>query len=958
MPHHSTKFYTIEIESLHAELIASSVENLTCFLDILNQTGNDKMNSLFEFQTDAAEAFKQTNSIRSFIRAKYLHKLFFNANEIDYNDNYLERLNKILHVKGLCIPIIIYNLFLGANINYFQINSNKTVLDVASSASGDELSCQVYYLKLNNALRFEEIVSQLGAASEFEGEITQIYDMNPTITSPALISSLPNGPISIKIGKQCLRLIQGDQSNHQLVKFRKKPLEIQINHSSIIKILNHVNKSLIEIKWCDMANNSLVSTYLQYSCCFEKQIWMKQFCLKLLKTFNEVAALNLGNLIDYCQIDLFGFLSLSIYNDADEQVLVILIQSEETQVNYFNKLLVVIEKTCHNVIDLRKISLKCDDTSIRIDHQNKLFVFKSTGYSQNLKNWYEQLLNASQMKFNSIEDQYLSKENVPLLIEKCCSFVELHLMTEKSFYNDSALKVNQKLKHLTTRLLSEKKFEFEENISSASILYFLKHFFTAYIRDKHLTIFVRKLPTLFDLNAEKISQSRLNKLDDLKVLLDKQIHRNSVFYHAIKRVCIHLNLITHYTYRNDMNINYLVDLFVTFMFDLNGYIAKNYSFLLDNFSLSHEKFSHKELYKILRVLLSKVLSSMIENCQYLFNLKENFLTIQIEMIERSFDLKNINKPQLADLKHEQNAIIQNFLLTIYLNDKKSGRSFQLNNVDYSFTCGQALACAKQEFKLEDSKYLSLFEVHDSDQSCLLERPLSVNAVLINELSSWSSFYLCVKYNMLEMQVDNLDLLNIYEECEFLVYCDNSLMHKRWKTGYLSIQNNMLRVFKRNYSKSVEFRNSSSSNIQIEMHTLQSKSNKQLSEMKLEELVCYLGVYSTDLLKNNCAEPNRSISMSMSSLANEIQINDQECLTLFDRKNKFTYCIHFQSRSRAFEWYKHLFSFVYEPNSWKFFDSDSLPHLARIEPIYFNIVTDLNQSNSTTLTKIFKKIIHK
>ena len=958
MPHHSTKFYAIEIESLHAELIGSSVQNLTCFLEILSQTGNDKMNSLFEFQTEAAEAFKQTNSMHSFIRAKYLHKLFFNANEIDYTDNYLERLNKILHVKGLCIPIIIYNLFLGANINYFQMNN--TVLDVASSASGDELSCQVYYLKLNNALRFEDI-SHLGAASEFEGEITQIFDMNSTITSAALISSLPNGPISIKIGKQCLRLIQGDLNNHQLVKFRKKPLELQIKHASIIKILNHVSKSLIEIKWCDVANNSLVSTYLQYSCRFEKQIWMKQMCQKLLSIFNETAILNLSNLIDYCQIDLYGFLSLSSYNDADEQVLVILIQSEETQVNYFNKLLIVIEPTCHSVIDLRKISLKYDDISIRIDHQNKVYVFKSTGYSQNLKNWYEHLLNASQMKFNSIEDQYLSKENVPLLIEKCCSFVELHLMTEKSFYNDSALKVNQKLKYLHTRLLSEKKFELEENIGSASVLYFLKHFFTTYISDKHLGIFVRKLSTLFDFNvvmAAKISQVQLNKLDDLKVLLDKQIHRNSVFYHTLKRVCIHLNLITHYTYKNDMNIDYLVDLFVTFLFDLSGYTAKNSSFLLDNFKLSHEKFSDKELYEILRHLLDKLFVSMIENCQYLFNLKENFLKIQIEMIERSFDLKNMNKPQLCDPKHESNANIQNFLLTIYMYDKKSGRSFQLSNVDCAFTCRQALMCAKQEFKLDDSKYLSLFEVHDSDHGCMLERPLSVNAVLMNELSSWTSFYLCVKYNMLEMQVNNLDLLNAYEECEFLVYCENSSMHKRWKTGYLSIQNNMLRVFKRNYSRSVEFRNSSSSNIQIEMHTLQSKSNKQLSEIKLEDLVCYLGVYSTDLLKSDSNQSTRSMSMSLNNLANEIQINDQECLTLFDRKNKYIYCIHFQSRSNAFEWYKHLFGFVYESNSWKLFDSDSLPNLAQIDPVYFNIVTDLNQTNSTTLTKIFKKIIHK
>ena len=70
-----------------------------------------------------------------------------------------------------------------------------------------------------------------------------------------------------------------------------------ISISSLIKVFELNNKfNLIEIKWLNQLNNSLVSSYFEYKSNKERQVWMKEFCFKML--------LNLKNLKQFKPTDL------------------------------------------------------------------------------------------------------------------------------------------------------------------------------------------------------------------------------------------------------------------------------------------------------------------------------------------------------------------------------------------------------------------------------------------------------------------------------------------------------------------------------------------------------------------------------------------------------------------------------------------------------------------------------
>lgn len=116
-------------------------------------------------------------------------------NELDMSENYLENLNRIICVNGLSIPIVIYNHFLGANLNYAKLD--QTVRDITKEDKITQL-----YLKINQALSFNEIISPVLLEREFEGEITQVFDMNPTVHSLAAIDTMSKSIIRIQLSKK------------------------------------------------------------------------------------------------------------------------------------------------------------------------------------------------------------------------------------------------------------------------------------------------------------------------------------------------------------------------------------------------------------------------------------------------------------------------------------------------------------------------------------------------------------------------------------------------------------------------------------------------------------------------------------------------------------------------------------------------------------------------------------
>jgi hypothetical protein len=212
------------------------------------------------------------------------------------------------------------------------------------------------------------------------------------------------------------------------------------------------------------------------------------------------------------------------------------------------------------------------------------------------------------------------------------------------------------------------------------------------------------------------------------------------------------------------------------------------------------RFNPDEVYVITQRLLKVLVIRMTEKCISLFGLKESYLKIQIEMIEKSIDLRM----EKLNLKNESS-----LLLTICYHGMDGEKSFQLN-ADSFYTVGQALEKAKLEFGFVDSKYLSLFEVCSGNQ-CILERALPVTGILVNSLSRWSSFHLSIKYNLIKIELENRvsdPMLNdFYEECEVQLLCKNCRegltkvnncnfgQHRKWKKCYISVQNNSIKIIK-------------------------------------------------------------------------------------------------------------------------------------------------------------------
>ena len=418
------------------------------------------------------------------------------------------------------------------------------------------------------------------------------------------------------------------------------------------------------------------------------------------------------------------------------------------------------------------------------------------------------------MKFTSIEDNYLTKESVPILIEKCCSFVEMNLIREKTLYSNlcNLTKSNQRNnKLIANKLLVDKQYELQLDqcsVTSDTIVFALNQFFSNYIQDFHLQVLIKACSKVFTVDQQtasniidgtvKSEELIVNEID-LKRFLQKQSYINPVFYSIIKRFCIHFNLLANYTYKNAMDVEYLTDFLLSYMFDLRTFIDKNSIFVMDKLMLKN-RFNPDEVYVITQRLLKVLVIRMTEKCISLFGLKESYLKIQIEMIEKSIDLRMEN----LNLKNESS-----LLLTICYHGMDGEKSFQLN-ADSFYTVGQALEKAKLEFGFVDSKYLSLFEVCSGNQ-CILERALPVTGILVNSLSRWSSFHLSIKYNLIEVELENRvsdPMLNdFYEECEVQLLCKNCRegltkvnncnfgQHRKWKKCYISVQNNSIKIIK-------------------------------------------------------------------------------------------------------------------------------------------------------------------
>ena len=164
-------------------------------------------------------------------------------------------------------------MFLGANIYMIDDNSQSLI----AIANESNQMYQAFYLELNECFSSKNdilsndssLIKQL-VNYELEGCIEQIFDLKSKIVLKENVY---------------VKLISEEIIVHR---YFKKELKTRIGFMSIIKVFVHTRKNqsnMIEIKWCNKANNSLISTLFECENNFEKQNWLTEFFYKMFYIF-------------------------------------------------------------------------------------------------------------------------------------------------------------------------------------------------------------------------------------------------------------------------------------------------------------------------------------------------------------------------------------------------------------------------------------------------------------------------------------------------------------------------------------------------------------------------------------------------------------------------------------------------------------------------------------------------
>ena len=228
-------------------------------------------------------------------------------------------------------------------------------------------------------------------------------------------------------------------------------------------------------------------------------------------------------------------------------------------------------------------------------------------------------------------------------------------------------------------------------------------------------------------------------------------NRSSVLFQILKRLVIHLSLISKYEHLNKHSLLYLINLFE--------------SLIPDGKSLA--------------------LNSYFKNLHANFDLSENFFQNQYKIIDKLLTMKTTSS--LSLLKNRFN--FRNYLIRVYyLNDAHSSPFFQVS-IDSSVKVADLLARAKEEFKIDDE--YCLFEVIDrqkctGDTDTLLERLLPVNSLVLDTLANWNAFYYAVKKNYIQSD-EELTTNSFFDTCYVFV-------GRKWQSSYISVQNANIRLF--------------------------------------------------------------------------------------------------------------------------------------------------------------------
>lgn len=135
----------LELSQIYASLMDSEFfcDAASFVYMITEQAGNEKINSLLEFRLDQVQRDQDESpdmSREKFIREKYLNKKYVNQAEggdggdCGGGNRRVDELSRSLLnycVVSPCLPITIFNVFMGANVNSTSKSRRRSALDTS-----------------------------------------------------------------------------------------------------------------------------------------------------------------------------------------------------------------------------------------------------------------------------------------------------------------------------------------------------------------------------------------------------------------------------------------------------------------------------------------------------------------------------------------------------------------------------------------------------------------------------------------------------------------------------------------------------------------------------------------------------------------------------------------------------------------------------------------------------------
>jgi hypothetical protein len=603
LPHEFHKFYIIEIEQLYKELSnANNYLEIESFLSVFHRAGgNEMINSLLEYenktnnQENHDKSFLITNNSEHFIREKYLNRKFINKNELDMKQNYMNDLNRALSMSlnGQCLTTTIYYIFLGASKFHLSLLNNNN----------HDRNQSIYLLYFQNLNPKKNLFFEC----DFLGETYQL-----------LIQSLNRTKFKsyLKLNRNFLSIIHLNDLNKQLI----------LDLGSILSVKITINdQNSIDIRTIE--NPKLNTFNCEFFNFDETQIWLKQILYRILPI--KSLPIDLYTFLNELQIKVFG--SALYYSNSDhyfEKRMLILMQSLDFQQrnNFYRKLMVVVDakRSTFEFYDIRKsVWVKLDKESgvLVVEFQgNKHVKIKELNLDLGEDYWYQNIFEFSTLSQTFIEDQYLNRDNCPLLIDKCLSYIEINFLCEaRNFYfpesstshnhGFSTSDLHDFLKHSTQTLTSSKK--------AHNIFHKLERDrdYRLIAGDLSIEVLIKVLKMYFKKYFSNIFLSDLGEiLDDkeLKNFLDSNLKTLHVtFYHILKRLCVHLALVAKYSHFNSIPIEKL-----------------------------NEFYANLTLFKI----NAKIFKILVDNCERMFDIQTSYFKIQCEIIDKLIELRsNRNK---------------------------------------------------------------------------------------------------------------------------------------------------------------------------------------------------------------------------------------------------------------------------------------------------------------------------